>query len=287
MRVSRRRLSRRATRGDWLRMLRTTLRTVSALSPSTSPTSSTTSRPRPHATSLMVLPSSPAGAAVVGLLPLPMAVRRAGRRPRPSRQRSHPATVGHVSFMAFDPTTSAKWPPRTAASYTSARGAASRMARTPGGRAMSSVSPMNASTGQVMSASVSVRPSMTKPPENRRLCTRTWSMKSRSAGPGHATQPSPARNRRCPSRRCSVSRSCRPVRNSSWLRTSLVGLISLNTVRLNHAGTAERAKERDSTGPSVSSSVPATSAGRPAIGSRRTSTGLPKVTSDASPSDSR
>ena len=52
--------------------------------------------------------------------------------------------------------------------------------------------------GRSMSASVTRRSSMTKPPWSMRLWATNWRMKSASAGPGQATQPSPCRKRRWP-----------------------------------------------------------------------------------------
>ena len=51
-----------------------------------------------------------------------------------------------------------------------------------------------------MSASVTSRSSITKPPSSIRLWAMNWRRKSAIAGPGHATQPSASRNRRWPSR---------------------------------------------------------------------------------------
>ena len=72
----------------------------------------------------------------------------------------------------------------------SARGAASWIARTASGGAISSTSPTNARIGDVMSASVTGRPAMLKPPVSIRLWTRNCCRNSLRAGPGHATQPS-------------------------------------------------------------------------------------------------
>ena len=60
-----------------------------------------------------------------------------------------------------------------------------------------------------MSARVTVRSSITNPPWSIRLWAMNWRMKSATAGPGQATQPSPMRKRRWRSRGSSASRSCR------------------------------------------------------------------------------
>ena len=114
---------------------------------------------------------------------------------RPS-QRVQVATVGHVTVLALEPTTSPKWPAGNASSYTSARGAARRIARTPAAGAISSMVPTTSRIGQAMSASVSSRSSITNPPSSIRLWATNWLTNSASAGPGQATQPSASRNRR-------------------------------------------------------------------------------------------
>ena len=71
----------------------------------------------------------------------------------PSRQWTHSVTAGQVPLDADDPTTRPKWPALTENSKTSALGAARLMARTVAGRARSSISPMTARMGHVISDS--------------------------------------------------------------------------------------------------------------------------------------
>jgi hypothetical protein len=138
--------------------------------------------------------------------------------------------------MARDPTTRPKWPAGTVTKSMGALGAATLMARTVAGRAISSFFPMNARMGQPMSERLTVRPSMTKPPCSIRLWTMNSSTKTRSAGAGHATKPSPPRKRRRPSRRTSAFRSWSFCTNSTRAWSSFLGLSILNTVLVSAPG---------------------------------------------------
>ena len=138
-----------------------------------------------------------------------------------------------------------------------------------------------------MSARVTVRPSMTKPPDIIRLWTMNSSTNVRSAGPGHATKPSPPRKRRRASR---FTRACRSwsfcTKSTSW-PSSLRTLTSLNAVEVITPGS-----------PSMRERVGSTS-GRTAWMMRPAtavltlgrfwwmSTGLPKVITDATPAEPR
>ena len=106
-----------------------------------------------------------------------------------------------------------------------------------------------------------------------RLWAMNWRMKSATAGPGQATQPSPIRKRRWRSRGSSASRSCSWRMKSTCWRSDLTGSSSRKPVRLIHAGTAVR--------PNTSARTPApasaTSSGIPSGSATRVSTGLPKV----------
>ena len=90
--------------------------------------------------------------------------------------------------------------------------------------------------GQRMSASVTVRPSITKPPEVMRLATTNSSTNCRKAGPGQATKPSPPRKRRLASRCSSASRSCSLLRKSTSWAASFLTLRSLNPVLVKSPG---------------------------------------------------
>ncbi len=163
---------------------------------------------------------------------------RAGCAPSPSRQRIHSATVGHVMVSAVEPTTRPKWPALTATSNsTSAAGAASTMPRTDAGaRPISSRSPTKYRIGQLMSARVTVRPAMTKPPEVMRLATMNSSTNLRRAGPGQATKPSPPRNKRRASRFSSAWRSWSLRTNSTSWPASLRADSSLKPVDVRNPG---------------------------------------------------
>ena len=87
---------------------------------------------------------------------------------------------------------------------------------------MSSTSPTNANTGQVMSDSVTSWPLMANPPDIIRLCAMNCLSSSETAGPDQAIQPSESRKRRCCSRGSSASRSC------SWNRKSSRALAVLS-----------------------------------------------------------
>ncbi|WP_372510302.1 hypothetical protein [Actinomadura madurae] len=155
------------------------------------------------------------------------------------------------------------------------------MPRTIGGGAISSTSPTNVRTGQVMSASVTSRSPMTKPPVSIRLCWMNWRMNSASAGPGHDTQPSRSRNRRCRSRCASRSRSCSCRMKSTRERTDLTGLSSWNPSRVTQPGTANPPSSQSGTRSTPSeASHPGSPNGRPTL----VSAGLPNVTTDATPS---
>ncbi len=91
-----------------------------------------------------------------------------------------------------------------------------------------------------MSASVTSRSSITNPPSSIRLWAMNWRRKSAIAGPGHATHPSASRNRRCPSRGSSASRSWSWRMNSIRERSDLAGSSRRKPVRLAHAGSAMR-----------------------------------------------
>ncbi len=140
---------------------------------------------------------------------------------------------------------------------------------------MSSVSPTKASTGQVMSASVTSRSSITKPPETIRLWTPNCLTTSASAGPGQATQPSASRKRRWRSFGSSASRSWSWRRNWIRWRSDLPGSISRKPVRAAQAGSAVRASTL-----SARKAAPRVriSSGRPKVSVPRVSTGLPKTT---------
>ena len=131
-----------------------------------------------------------------------------GRSPPPESHCTQAATVGQVMVAAFEPTTRPKCPARIITSYASAFGAARLIPRTEAGWPMSSTSPMNASTGQVMSDSVTNWPLMANPPVIIRLCVTNCLSSSETAGPDQAIQPSLSRKRRCCSRGSNASRSC-------------------------------------------------------------------------------
>ena len=119
--------------------------------------------------------------------------------------------------------------------------------------------------GRSMSASVTSRSSITKPPWSIRLWAMNWRMKSASAGPGQATQPSPIRKRRWRSRGSSASRSCSWSTKSSCWRSDFTGSSRRKPVRLIHAGqrAARRRRARRGTrrrGPATSSGSPSGSA---------------------------
>ena len=113
----------------------------------------------------------------------------------------------------------------------------------PAAGAISSTVPTTLRIGHAMSASVTSRSSITKPPSSIRLWAMNWRRKSAIAGPGHATQPSASRKRRCPSRGSSASRSCSRRMKSIRLRIDLTGSSSLKPVRLAHAGSAISAED--------------------------------------------
>ena len=159
-----------------------------------------------------------------------------GRGPSPPRQRAHAATVGQLVRVAAEPTTRPKCPAGSATSYSSARDAARRIARTLGAGAISSTSPTKARIGRSMSASVTSRSSTMKPPSSIRLWATNWRMKSASAGPGQATQPSASRKRRWRSRGSSASRSCRASTKASCWRSDFTGSRSRKPARLAQAG---------------------------------------------------
>ncbi len=131
-----------------------------------------------------------------------------------------------------------------------------------------------------MSASVSSRSSITKPPSSIRLWAMNWRRKSAIAGPGQATQPSASRNRRWPSRGSSASRSWSCSRNSIRLRADLTGSSSRKPVRLAQAGSAQPRNTRSA---STSASPEANCSGSPNGIPSRVSTGLPNVISELSP----
>ena len=89
-----------------------------------------------------------------------------------------------------------------------------------------------------MSASVTSRSSITKPPWSIRLWAMNWRMKSASAGPGQATQPSPIRKRRWRSRGSSASRSC------SWQDEVDLLAQRLDRVEQAEAGAAHPGRHR-------------------------------------------
>ncbi len=130
-----------------------------------------------------------------------------------------------------------------------------------------------------MSARLSSRSSITNPPSSIRLWAMNWPTNSASAGPGQATHPSPSRNRRCPSRGNSASRSCSCITNSIRLRIDLTGSSRRKPFRLNQAGSAELRKMS-----AIRPASPeASSSGSPNGIPSRVSTGLPKVISDPRP----
>ena len=204
-----------------------------------------------------------------------------GSSPSPERQPTQSATVGQVIVFELEPTTSPKWPALSASSYTSARGAAWRIARTPAAGAISSTVPTTDRIGHSMSASVTRRSSITNPPSSIRLWAMNWRRKSAIAGPGQATQPSASRNRRWRSRGSSASRSCSASRKSSRLRTDLTGSSSRKPVRLAHAGSAQPPNTRSASTPAAPA---ANCSGIPNGIASRVSTGLPNVITDASDS---
>ncbi|MFO0649286.1 MAG: hypothetical protein U0326_23790 [Polyangiales bacterium] len=210
--------------------------------------------------------------------------RSAGGSAAPSsRWWIHPATVGHERLIAREPTTRPKWPASTVTNETCAAGAAFTIARTAAGRASSSLEPTNARTGQVMSAREAARPSSTKPPDSMRLCTTNWSTNSRNAGPGHATNPSPPRKRRRASRRTSAPRSWRLRTNSTRCSISLRVERSLKPVAVSAPGSASmRSATASTAGSTARISAPSASL-RTAGRFLCRSTGLPKVTTDATP----
>ncbi len=135
-----------------------------------------------------------------------------------------------------------------------------------------------------MSARVTRRSSITKPPETSRLCTPNWRITSASAGPGQATQPSASRKRRWRSRGSSASRSWSWRTNWRRWRSDFAGSISRKPVRLSQAGTPRVAKTcsaRKAAAPIAASS------GSPNESVPRVSTGLPKTTIDSIPSERR
>ena len=207
-----------------------------------------------------------------------------GRGPSPPRQRAHAATVGQLVRVAAEPTTRPKCPAGSATSYSSARDAARRIARTLGAGAISSTSPTKARIGRSMSASVTSRSSTMKPPSSIRLWATNWRMKSVSAGPGQATQPSASRKRRWRSRGSSASRSCRASTKASCWRSDFTGSRSRKPARLAQAGSHRRVKAPVAT----SSATPTAScSGTPNGMAARVSTGAPKVTSESMPSPRR
>ena len=91
-----------------------------------------------------------------------------------------------------------------------------------------------------MSASVTSRSSMTKPPWSIRLCVTNCSSSSAMAGPEYAVQPLRSRNCRCRSRGSTDSRSVRARRN--WIRPWMVlaGLSILKPKPTAQLGSATR-----------------------------------------------
>ncbi len=149
------------------------------------------------------------------------------------------------------------------------------MPRTDAGWPMSSTSPTTASTGQLMSLSVTSSPWIAKPPVIIRLCAMNCLSSSEIAGPDQAIQPSDARNRRCCSRGSSASRSC------SWRRKSmrdcavLIGSSIWKPVRASQLGMSMRLN----TWSAMKSAAPAASPAGRFIGSAASvSTGEPKAT---------
>ncbi len=96
------------------------------------------------------------------------------------------------------------------------------MPRTDAGWPMSSTSPTKASTGQVMSDSVTSWPLIAKPPVIIRLCAMNCLSSSATAGPDQAIQPSLSRKRRC------CSRGSRASRSWSWRTKSIRALAVLS-----------------------------------------------------------
>ena len=135
-----------------------------------------------------------------------------------------------------------------------------------------------------MSARVTSRSSITKPPETSRLWTPNWRITSASAGPGQATQPSASRKRRWRSRGSSASRSWSWRTKSSRWRRDLAGSSMRKPVRLIQAGTPRVAKTFSARN---AAALIAASSGSPKESVPRVSTGLPKTMIESIPSERR
>ncbi len=135
-----------------------------------------------------------------------------------------------------------------------------------------------------MSASVTKRSSITKPPSSIRLWAMNCRMKSASAGPGQATQPSACRKRRWRSRGSSASRSWSWRTKSTCWRAALTGSSIRKPSRDIQAGTALRARVESA---STFATRDATPSGMPSGIAAAVSTGLPNVITLARPSPRR
>ena len=133
-----------------------------------------------------------------------------------------------------------------------------------------------------MSASVTSRSSITKPPETSRLWTPNWRITSASAGPGQATQPSASRKRRWRSRR---QQRLAVVELADELEPLAQRLRRVEQPEAGpaHPGRARRRCAKTCSARNAAAAI-AASSGSPKRSVPRVSTGLPKATIESIPS---
>ena len=132
-----------------------------------------------------------------------------------------------------------------------------------------------------------MRPSMTKPPDIIRLWTMNSSTKVRSAGPGQATNPSPPRKRRRASRLTRACRSWSFRTKSTSCPSSLRTLTSLNAVDVRMPGSPSMRRRVGSTSGRAAWIIREATSVLTLGRLRWMSTGLPKVMTEATPSEPR